>query len=126
MQILLDAVANDLQAALASVGVEGDLWRRVIGPARERKEGDVALPCFPFAKMVGRAPADIAQAVAAAMQGHEALSEVRATNGYLNLVANPAWLAAQLLDEAGPLGAPVAPEDGLVLIEHTSANPNGP
>lgn len=126
MQILLDAVSGDLEAALASVGVEGDLWRRVIGPARERKEGDVALPCFPFAKMVGRPPAEIAEAVAAAMDGHEALSEVRATNGYLNLVANPAWLAAQLLDDDGPLGAPVAPEDGLVLIEHTSANPNGP
>ncbi|MGB0617642.1 MAG: arginine--tRNA ligase, partial [Candidatus Poseidoniaceae archaeon] len=126
MQILLDAVSGDLEAALASVGVEGDLWRRVIGPARERKEGDVALPCFPFAKMVGRPPAEIAEAVAAAMDGHEALSEVRATNGYLNLVANPAWLAAQLLDDGGPLGAPVAPEDGLVLIEHTSANPNGP
>jgi arginyl-tRNA synthetase len=126
MQILLDAVANDLEAALASVGVKGDLWQRVIGPARERKEGDVALPCFPFAKMVGLPPAEIAEAVAAAMNQHEALSEVRATNGYLNLVANPAWLAAQLLDDAGPLGAPVAPEDGLVLIEHTSANPNGP
>ena len=126
MQILLDAVANDLEAALASVGVKGDLWQRVIGPARERKEGDIALPCFPFAKMVGLPPAEIAEAVAAAMNQHEALSEVRATNGYLNLVANPAWLAAQLLDDAGPLGAPVAPEDGLVLIEHTSANPNGP
>lgn len=126
MQILLDAVSGDLEAALASVGVKGDLWRRVIGPARERKEGDVALPCFPFAKMVGRPPAEIAEAVAAAMDGHAALSEIRATNGYLNLVANPAWLAAQVLDEGGPLSAPAAPEDGLVLIEHTSANPNGP
>lgn len=126
MQILLDAVADDLVEALSSVGITGDLWKRVIGPARERKEGDVALPCFPFAKIVGRPPAEIAEAIAAAMEGHEALSEVRATNGYLNLVANPSWLAAQFLDDAGPLNGPVAPEDGVVLIEHTSANPNGP
>ena len=108
----------------ASVGVEGDLWRRVIGPARERKEGDVALPCFPcqdgrtrscgHRRGRGRGDARSRGPVRGA-----------ATNGYLNLVANPAWLAAQLLDEAGP-SAPVAPEDGLVLIEHTSANPNGP
>ena len=95
MQILLDAVADDPQAALASVGVEGDLWRDA-GPA-VAQEGDVA-PCFPFAKMVDALRRTSPPWPRPCKVTRPCL--VRATNGYLNPVANPARLAAQLLDEA--------------------------
>ena len=122
MQVLLDVLEADLEAALSGMGVDSALWRKVIGPARERTEGDVALPCFPFAKAVGQAPADIATALAARLGGHPALSEARASNGYLNLVADPAWMLEHVLSERPR----VQGEEPLRLIEHTSANPNGP
>lgn len=122
MRILLEALDDDLEAAMSALGVDAALWRKVIGPARERAEGDVALPCFPFAKAVGQSPADIASALAERLGDHPALLEARASNGYLNLVANPAWLLEHVL--APP---PRHDADGpLRLIEHTSANPNGP
>lgn len=123
MRMLLEALDADLEAALSAVGVEGEVWRKVIGPARERTEGDVALPCFPFAKAVGRPPAAIAEDLAAALEGHPALLEARASNGYLNLIADPAWLLQRLLEADGSQSQG---ENRLLLIEHTSANPNGP
>jgi arginyl-tRNA synthetase len=109
VRILLEALDDDLEAAMSALGVDAALWRKVIGPARERAEGDVALPCFPFAKAVGQSPADIASALAERLGDHPALLEARASNGYLNLVANPAWLLEHVLappprnDADGPL-----------------------
>ena len=70
------------------------------------------------------APADIAQSLCNAMDDHEAIQEVKAVGGYLNIKADPGWLAQHLLGIG--LSNGVEYEKRQVLIEHTSANPNGP
>lgn len=97
---------------------------KMLAPSREADQGDLSLPCFGFAKRLGRPPAQIAESLADAMPPHETVASVRAVNGYLNFTAAADWMATTLLEQ-GPEQF-TTDEPRSVLIEHTSANPNGP
>ena len=124
MELLKSEVQPIVEKAVQGLGIDPSLVGRMLQSTRELDQGDLSLPCFPFAKMLGKAPADIAEAIRAAMPEHEAIGEVGAVNGYLNVRASTVWLADRLLKNG------VSPTDERqpreVLIEHTSANPNGP
>ena len=124
MQLLKHHVTPLVERALDGMGVDPSLAERMLNPARESEQGDLSLPCFPFAKALGMAPAEIAQTLCEAMDTHESILEVNAVNGYLNIKANPSWLARHLLNDGLSNGADAQKRQ--VLIEHTSANPNGP
>ncbi len=110
-------IEPSLESALADIGVKGDFWKKALGPSREKDQGDLSLPCFPFAKQLGRNPAEIASELASVLSG---VFDVAAAGGYLNFSARSDWLANIVL-------APIEiPGRKTVLIEHTSANPNGP
>ena len=129
MQILKAVVEPLIEQALAQVGITNDHWRSMLAPSRELDQGDLSLPCFPFAKQLGKAPPAIAEAVAEAMATHEAVGEVNAVGGYLNIKASPIWLASTILRSPQTHGHPFGqcqPTGRKILIEHTSANPNGP
>ena len=129
MQILKSVVEPLIEQALAQVGITNDHWRSMLAPSRELDQGDLSLPCFPFAKQLGKAPPAIAEAVAEAMATHEAVGEVNAVGGYLNIKASPIWLASTILQSQQTHGHPFGqcqPTGRKILIEHTSANPNGP
>ena len=124
MQLLKHHVAPLVERALEGLGVDPSLVERMLNPARESEQGDLSLPCFPFAKALGKSPVDIAQTLCDAMGTHESILEINAVNGYLNIKANPSWLARHLLNDGLSNGEET--EKRQVLIEHTSANPNGP
>ena len=117
MEILRKIIESSLESALIDAGIQGDFWKKALGPSREKDQGDLSLPCFPFAKQLGKNPADIASELASLVSGD---FDVTATGGYLNFSAKSNWLAEKVLS---PLEMP---GDKNVLIEHTSANPNGP
>ena len=77
----------------------------------------LSLPCFPFAKQLGRNPNEIASELANMVSGD---FDVSATGGYVNFKARSKWLADNVME------IEIAPGSRDVLIEHTSANPNGP
>jgi len=117
MEILRQLIEPSLESALADIGVEGDFWKKALGVSREKDQGDLSLPCFPFAKQLGRSPAEIATELSTSLSGN---FDVAATGGYLNFKAKSDWLASNVLQELE------MPGEKKVLIEHTSANPNGP
>ena len=116
MQALIDEVLPSLELAMADVGVQGDFWKKMLSRSKEASQGDLALPCFPFAKQLGCSPADAATQIANALEID--VGEAVAVGPYVNIRASIDWLAAQLSKK------PEAKES--ILIEHTSANPNGP
>ena len=124
MELLKSEIQSLVEDALSSLGVDASLVDRMLQPAKETDQGDLSLPCFPFAKILGMAPAAIAEQVKEAMKDHDAILEVNAVNGYLNIRANPKWLAGRLLK--GDVRHAHGGSRREVLIEHTSANPNGP
>ena len=117
MQILRDLVEEPLESALTDIGITQDFWRKALGPSREKSQGDISLPCFAFAKQLAMNPNDIAANLADKIKGN---FSVEATGGYLNFKADADWLATQVMSGA------VQAKTRDVLIEHTSANPNGP
>ena len=124
MQLLKQQILPLVEEAIASLGKTNLPVENMLQPSRELDQGDLTLPCFPFAKVFKMPPAAIADALASAIPEHEALGEVLATNGYLNFRISPQWLASQLLEGAMDTIHEVSKRS--VLIEHTSANPNGP
>ena len=116
MQALIDEVLPSLESAMASVGIQGDFWKNMLSRSKEASQGDLALPCFPFAKQLGCSPDEAAQQIADALQLE--IGETIAVGPYVNIRASMEWLSAQLSKE------PETKES--IMIEHTSANPNGP
>ncbi len=105
------------EAALGGLNFDG-------GP-----EGDAAFPAHRLAQSAGRAPPEVAGALAAAFPSSPWVSSVRAKGAYVNFVADPARLTEATLASVlafGPEyghGESVAPP---LCVEHTSANPTGP
>ena len=117
MEILRQLIEPSLESALADIGINGDFWKKALGVSREKDQGDLSLPCFPLAKQLGRNPAEIASELCSSLSGN---FDVAAAGGYLNFKAKSDWLASNVLQELE------MPGEKKVLIEHTSANPNGP
>ena len=116
MQALIDEVLPALESAMATVGIQGDFWKKMLARSKEASQGDLALPCFPFAKQLVCSPDEAAQKIADALQLD--IGQAVAVGPYVNIRASMDWLAAQL--------SKTTESKGLILIEHTSANPNGP
>ena len=118
-----------LETALQSIGVTSQHWRSMLVRSREHAQGDLSLPCFPFAKELGKSPIEIAEQLAEALSSNPALGEVNAVAGYLNIKADPHWLANQVMNNGVRIGDAYGKKPAVeqqILIEHTSANPNGP
>ncbi len=90
---------------------------------------DFAVPCFPFAKVLKRAPVQIAKDLAAQLPPMVMISRAWAENGYLNFKVNDETLGEitlkQILSGKTDYGKGEA-KPGAVLVEHTSVNPTGP
>ncbi|RJU82299.1 MAG: arginine--tRNA ligase [Candidatus Poseidoniales archaeon] len=129
MNILRGHVEPILKDALNSIGVNDSNWTSMLSPSREHSQGDLSLPCFPFAKQLGKSPNDIAEELSNIIVPNVAIGKINAIGGYLNFKAEPKWLAKQLLSGKIRVGDAFGnkPHTGRqILIEHTSANPNGP
>ena len=129
MQILRDVLEPLLESALADIGVKNPHWRSMLAPSREPDQGDLSLPCFPFSKQLGKAPPEIANELSNLIPEHSAIGEVNAVGGYVNFKAHPSWMAKVVLNNEIRIGDAYGASpsnENHILIEHTSANPNGP
>ena len=129
MEILRQHVEALLSPALAALGINNEHWKSMISVSREKNMGDLSLPCFALAKQLSMAPNEIAEKLKTAIETNDIVDDVNSTAGYLNFKASRNWLAEYIISGNIRIGdAEVNSSDGgnSVLIEHTSANPNGP
>ncbi|RAH11479.1 MAG: arginine--tRNA ligase [Methanobacteriota archaeon] len=122
-------ISPHLEHLLSAKGIEKATWESMLQPSREASQGDLTLPCFPFASVLRMAPQAIADELAASFPPLDALLSVSSVNGYLNFKAHPEWLANAILSEQIYVGNALENSGKTgerVLLEHTSANPNGP
>jgi len=120
-QIQVEA-AEAIAAALESAfGHRPESVALEVSPRREL--GDLAWPgALPLAKVLKRAPRQIAEAVATAAQWPSGVARVEiAGPGFLNLFLDRGAVLARLLEGTAP--APEAAVDK-VIVEHTNINPN--
>lgn len=129
MELIRHHVEEILSRALVDLGIKNDNWKQMIAPSRERSMGDLSLPCFAFAKQLGMSPNLISEKLQASIQATDVIHEVNSTSGYLNFKASPNWLAKQVVSgniRTNSGDGKLSSRNKSVLIEHTSANPNGP
>jgi arginyl-tRNA synthetase len=119
-----ERVSKRLSAALAACEFPSDDCALTIKP----EYGDItSLVAFKLAPILKRAPADITRDIIRHLRPDELIARAEASGPYINFFVSEEYLCRTLStvlnedQEYGRIGA-----DGLVILEHTSANPNGP
>ena len=121
-------VAVQESGALPAFDVPEDV---PVEQSRHAAHGDYASPvCLGLARVLHRAPMQIAQAVAQYIPAVDFVGAVEvAPPGYLNFALDPAWTAAQvetILDAGDTWGNLATGQGRRVQVEFVSANPTGP
>ena len=108
-----------------------DMRNTKIVPSKPPKgHGDIAFPLFPLARILRKAPQKIAEEVAEklnAREGFTSIARAVAEGGYLNIHIHGEYLVSRVLkavDDGSIFKFNRTPQK--VILEHTSANPNGP
>ena len=91
--------------------------------------GDFAFPCFSLAPIAKKSPKDVARDIAEKIEKGKWVARIDVNGGYVNFYMDGKYLASATLnlilemkEEYGCLQK----NNKKVIIEHTSANPNGP
>ena len=91
----------------------------------EKEMGDLAMPCFKFAKAFRMPPVMIAEKLAAAISDSE-FSSVSALGGYLNFKVNPTVFTKRVISDVERLGAKYGStnigEGKTVVLDYSSPN----
>jgi arginyl-tRNA synthetase len=91
--------------------------------------GDFAFPCFSLAPLLKKSPMEIAKEIAANIPKNKWITTVEAKGGYINFFIDTTCLITttlqSILDKKDNYGY-LPKKKKKVIIEHTSANPNGP
>jgi arginyl-tRNA synthetase len=91
--------------------------------------GDFAFPCFSLAPLLKKSPMELAKEIAANIPKNKWITTVEAKGGYINFFIDPTCLTTATLqsifDKKDSYGY-LPKKKKKIIIEHTSANPNGP
>ncbi len=91
--------------------------------------GDFAFPCFPLAPLIKKSPNDIAKEIAKDISKGKWITKAEAQGGYVNFFIDTTKLTSvtlqSVLEDKETYGY-LQKKKKKVIIEHTSANPNGP
>ena len=133
MRQLSEVISGPVWDALTQMGdPDPDKTLDSMGRPRHSSQGELSLPCFAVAKSLGKPPLEIAAELARRLGpvcgGIDGCEMVSSEGGFCNFFVDVEWLAEQTVGatladvvSAGHFRAPSS-----LLIEHTSANPNGP
>lgn len=117
-KLLAEALSE--QTDTSSEALEG-----MLATVPSDKSGDIALPCFAFAKKLRKSPAAIASELADTFTPPSPFIKAEAAGPYLNFIADPKALAESILshihdDEGGILSNP--PTSEVYVIDYSSPN----
>jgi arginyl-tRNA synthetase len=118
-------IAEHIQKTIANYHIPYEI--RVETPPGNM--GDFAFPCFPLAHLIKKSPNEIAKEIAIGIPTSKWITKVEAQGGYVNFFIDSTNLTAvtlqSILKNKETYGY-LQKKKEKVIIEHTSANPNGP
>jgi len=122
MRRLAEAVTPEMTQTLSGMGVAEVDWAGLLGPATAEEHGDLALPCHSLAAALQRPPVDIAEEIADVLApALIGTAEVSSVSGFVNLGAEPEWLAARLSELLADDMLGIAKEEARVAAVDYSA-----
>ena len=95
----------------------------------DEKMGDFAFPCFSLAPIFKKSPEIIAQNIVENIGSSDLIEKIEAKGGYVNFFLDKKFLSKSTLDSIlnkKEKYGHLEKKSKKVIIEHTSANPNGP
>ena len=95
---------------------------------KPKEIADLAFPCFQLSKILKKDAREISKEISKKIKG-EWIKETKAMGGYVNFYINVDKLAKELITKIEKMGDNFGKLDEKnlkVIVEHTSANPNGP
>lgn len=119
------SVENTIKNALSQLNYDCDI--KIETPPIEL--GDFAFPCFALAPIAKKSPNDIALEIAKNIKKDKWIKKIEAKNGYINFYLDVERLKEttfKTLFEKKEKYGTLEKKNKKVIIEHTSANPNGP
>ena len=91
--------------------------------------GDFSLPCFQFSKIFKKPPEEIANIIKSEIKKEKIIKKIKGKNGYLNFFLDEKIIIQKTLENIlknmEKYGYHTK-KNKKIIIEHTSANPNGP
>ncbi len=96
----------------------------------ESQQGDVALPCFKYAKKLKKNPQIIAEEIQSVIENNkpEYIEKIQSVGGYVNFYYNRTMVMENTIKEVlvkgEEYGSSMIGKNKKALIEHTSINPN--
>lgn len=91
--------------------------------------GDFAFPCFPLAKIAKKAPKRIAEEIAKTIRESKWIEKIEPKGAYVNFFINKKMISSltlkSIIEKKEKYGH-LQKKNKKVIVEHTSANPNGP
>jgi arginyl-tRNA synthetase len=91
--------------------------------------GDIAFPCFSFCKISRKSPIQTAQHIANHLEKPEGINQFKVQGGYINFWFNSNELVKDTISAIFNLKnryGILEDKHKKIIVEHTSANPNGP
>ncbi len=95
----------------------------------DEKIGDFAFPCFQLAPVLKKSPNEIAKKLKEEIKKNELVEKIEVKNGYLNFFLDEKKINKMILDKVFEKNNEygfLEKKNKKVIVEHTSANPNGP
>ena len=96
---------------------------------KPKEIADLAFPCFSLAKVIKKNPVEIAREIAEHIERKEWIGNVEVVKGYLNFFINLEKMVKETIKAIREMGndyGKLEDKKIKVIVEHTSANPNGP
>ncbi len=122
----LDSFKQDILDAVGkSLGHKTDLSVDMIGKPPSQELGDIAFPCFSFAKSLKKNPAQIAKELEKKLSSNlpQFIEKVKAVGPYLNFFIKPSSLVELLLKG---ISIEKAQQAKKIMVEYSSPNTNKP
>ena len=127
MQNLKSSIAKKISAIISPDNPESmhsDIVASLEYPP-DAAMGDLALPCFRFAKLMRKSPVMIAESLASSLE-IEGIGKIQAVNGYLNFFISNEYLASKLLpeilDKKDMYGSSDEGKGKTVVLDYSSPN----
>ncbi|MBF93109.1 MAG: arginine--tRNA ligase [Euryarchaeota archaeon] len=90
---LIDDLKPAFSKVMNSLDIPDSTWLPLMGKATVEDHGDVALPCHSMARILRKAPQEIANQISELVDGDlQPFATVSSTSGFVNIIAKPEWI----------------------------------
>lgn len=115
---------KEIANAIKIEGVKAEEIETMFETPKDVAMGDIALPCFKFAKIMRKSPVAIAEELKNGFSGLDCIKEVNAVSGYLNFKVNENAFLSKAIETANveKVGTSDEGEGKTICIDYSSVN----